>query len=146
MKRQPLFGSLLMGLILLLFQTAAAEDASQQAGTACIRGTARYRSSADTTQVPYPHAKITAWRHGTKEGLAETRADRRGRFCIEVPLGVEVDLRVWGLEEIGGTSFVCRGSANKVDPGVRAGRCGGDCIQVDIMTECTDQIPKRRRP
>ncbi len=146
MRYHPLFGSLLIGLILFLFQTAVAEDASQQGGTACIRGTVLYRSSADATHIPYPHAKITAWRHGTKEGLTGTRADRRGRFCIEVPLGLEVDLRVWGLEEIGGTSFVCRGSANKVETGATAGTCGGDCIQVDIMTECTDQIPKRRRP
>jgi hypothetical protein len=149
MKHHPLSIPLLMSLVLLFSHAATAtppEDDSKQSGTSCIRGTVWYRSPADATQVPYPRAKITAWRHGTREGLAETRADKRGRFCIEVPLGVAVDLRVWGLEDIGGTSFLCRGSSNKVESGAGAGKCGGDCIQVDIMTECTDQIPRRRRP
>ena len=144
MKQQASSISLLMSLIFLFSPLAAA--GSKPLGKSCIRGTVWYRSPVDTSKVPYARAKITAWRHGTREGLAETRADKRGRYCIEVPLGAMVDLRVWGLEEFGGSNFICSGSADKIDPGPGAGKCGGDCIQVDIMTGCTDQIPKRRRP
>jgi len=149
MKKQALSIPLLMSLILIFFQAAAvapAEDDSKSSGTACIRGTAWYRSPNDTGRVPYPRARIAAWRHGTREGLAETRADGRGRYCLEVPLGEVVDLRVWGFEDFGGTSFICRGSVDKIELGTETEKCGGDCIQVDIVTECTDQIPRRRRP
>ena len=137
---------LLMSLILPFFPAAAAEEASQQSGMACIEGTVWYRNPADGSQILYPRAKITAWRHGTQEGLTETRTDRRGRFCIEVPLGVAVDLRVWGLEDIGGTSFICRGSADSVKAGTGPVKCGGDCVRIDITAECSDQIPRRRSP
>jgi hypothetical protein len=138
-----------MSLILFFSQAVVAappEDDSKQSETACIRGSVWYRSPADATKVPYPRAKITARRHATREGLAETWADKRGRYCIEVPLGAMVDLRVWGLEDFGGTSFICRGAADKIELGPGVEKCGGGCIQVDIMTECTDQIPRRRRP
>jgi hypothetical protein len=137
---------LLMGLILLIFRAVMAEEALQQAQMACIKGTVWYRNPADGSRVPYPHASIAAWRHGTRQGLAKTRADKQGRFCIELPLGVVVDLRVWGLESFGGTSVICRGAANKIELGPEPAECGGDCVGVDITTECTDQIPRRRRP
>ncbi len=151
MKHRLLSVPLSMSLILLVSQAAVGAPPKgaperSESGTACIRGTVWYRSPGDTGRVPYPRAKVTAWRHGTREGLAETRADGKGQYCIEVSLGAEVDLRVWGLEDFGGTSFICRGSADKIVLGTGAERCGGDCIQVDIMTECTDQIPRRRRP
>ena len=149
MKRRPVSSSLLMSLILVFFQAAAAappEDDSKPSETTCIRGTVWYRSPGDTGRVPYPRAKIAAWRHGTQEGLTETRADGRGRYCLEVPLGEVVDLRVWGFEDFGGTSSICKGSVDGIELGTEAEKCGGDCIQVDIMTVCTDQIPRRRRP
>ena len=149
MKKHTFSIPLLMSLILIFSQAAAAAPPTNGAkplGTSCIRGTVWYRSPVDTSNVPYPRAKVTAWRHGTREGLTETRADKRGRYCIEVPLGAVVDLRVWGLEDFGGTSLICRGSADKIDLGTGAGKCGKDCVSVDIMTECTDQIPRRRRP
>jgi hypothetical protein len=149
MKKQALSIPLLMSLIFFFSQPAAAAppaDGAKPLETSCIRGTVWYRSPVDTSKVPYARAKVTAWRHGTREGLTEARTDSRGRYCIEVPQGTVVDLRVWGLEDFGGSSFICRGSADKIDLGTGGGKCGGDCVSVDIVTECTDQIPRRRRP
>lgn len=112
---------------------------------ACIEGTVWYRTAEESNLVPYPYANITAWRHGTDKPLGETKANEKGAYCIEVPLGnLKVDLRVWGYVRLSGKDFIFRGSRDGIDLGTNANRCGGDCIKADIMTDITDQIPQHR--
>jgi len=111
----------------------------------CIEGTVWHRTADASNPVPYPHAKISAWRHGTDKPLGETKANEKGAYCIEVPLGsFQVDLRVWGYARLKGKDFIFRGSRDGIDLGTNADRCGGDCIKADIVTDITDQIPQRR--
>jgi len=105
----------------------------------CIQGKVWYRTSTDSTLVPYPHARITAWRHGTDQPLAETKADDAGNYCIQVPLGdSRVDLRVWGMKRSQGVTYTCKGSETNIDPGASLKRCGEDCVRLDIVTDCQD--------
>lgn len=131
-----------------LLGCVTAQTPLPQAGSsfACIQGTVSYLNPVTSSVVPYPSAAVTAWRHGKDQGLAETKADKDGRFCIEVPAGSHaVDLRVWGLERFGGMSFVCEGSASHIDLGSTTGRCGsGDCLKVDIRVECRERLDRRR--
>ena len=113
---------------------------------ACIQGRVLYRSPVDATLVPYPHARISAWRHGTDQGLAETVADSAGDYCIEVPLEESgIDLRVFGVLRLSGTSYTCKGSQENLDPGETSKRCGEECIRIDILTECQEFRPRFRR-
>lgn len=112
----------------------------------CIQGTVLYRTPANSTPVPYPYAGVNAWRHGTGQGLAETKTDGAGNYCIEVPLGdFTVDLRVWGVNRVGGTSYTCKGSQNDIDPGTIRKECGEDCVRIDIVTDCDEFRPPYRR-
>ena len=108
----------------------------------CIQGTVWYRMSTDPTPVPYPYARITAWRHGTDQPLSETKADEAGNYCVEVPLGESgVDLRVWGVKRLRGTGYTCKGSENNIDAGTASKRCGEDCVKIDIITDCEEFQP-----
>lgn len=108
-----------------------------------IEGTVWYRNPIDSTLVRYPYVTVSAWRHGTGKGLAETKADGAGNYCIEVPLGsFKVDLRVWGLQRLRGTGYICKGSENDIDLGTTSKQCGGNCIRIDIMTDCNEYIPR----
>jgi hypothetical protein len=113
----------------------------------CIQGTIWYRSPVDGTMVRYPDAQISAWRHGEEdEGLAETRADSAGNYCLEVPLGEPgVDIRVFWFLRLSGKSYRCRGSKEKVDLGQSPKTCGEDCITIDIITDCQEFEPRRHR-
>ena len=112
----------------------------------CIQGTVLYRTPGNSTPVPYPYARVSAWRRGAGQGLAETKTDEAGNYCIEVPLGdFTVDLRVWGVNRVGGTSYTCKGSENDIDPGTIRKECGEDCVRIDIVTDCDEFRPPYRR-
>lgn len=113
---------------------------------ACIQGTVKYSTSVDSNPVPFSRVKITAWRHGTEQSLAETTADGAGNYCIEVPLGdFGVDLRIWGMVHLGSKSYTCTGSADNINLGTTSKKCGEDCMEVDIVAECKEFRPIRRR-
>jgi hypothetical protein len=124
-------------------QTPAAPTGSS--GT-CIQGVVSYVNPVTSAMVPYPSAAVTAWRHGKDQGLAEVKADRDGKYCIEVPAGSNtVDIRVWGLELFEGNNYVCEGSANQIDLGSMTGKCGsGNCLKVDVRAECRERAERRR--
>ena len=112
---------------------------------ACIEGLVRYRSPGSSAVVPYGNVTITAWRHDKDQALTETKSDQEGSYCIEVPLGdYTVDLRVWGLEGFEAQNYICQGSVEKIDMGKRPRKCGGDCIQVDILAGCKERVEPRR--
>jgi len=112
----------------------------------CIQGTVWYRSPEDGTRVLYPSAPVTAWRHGTRQALAETRADESGNYCIEVPMEEPgVDLRVFGIIRLSGRGFSCKGSQQNVNPGTTLKKCGEDCIRIDITAECQEFDPAYHR-
>jgi hypothetical protein len=112
----------------------------------CIQGTVWYRNPQDGTRVPYPSAQLTAWRHGTRQALAETKADERGNYCIEVPVEEPgIDLRVFGIIRLSGRGFSCKGSQQNVNPGTTVKKCGEDCIRIDITTECREFDPAYHR-
>ena len=113
----------------------------------CIQGTVLYQSPVDSAQTSYANATVTAWRRDKNEPLVETKADDKGRFCIEVPLGdFSVDLRVWGLERFEGQNYICEGSADNIALGGGPKRCGaGDCTEVSIAAHCRERLERRRR-
>jgi hypothetical protein len=112
----------------------------------CIQGTVSYRSPIDSTLVPYPTVKVTAHKHELDKPLTETTTDKAGNYCIEVPRGdFRVDLRIWGLVPLSGTQYLCRGSVDNIDLGSASQKCGEDCINFDIPTECKEFRPIRRR-
>ena len=112
----------------------------------CIQGTVWFRNPKDGTQVPYPSAPITAWRHGTRQALAQTKTDESGNYCLEVPLEESgVDLRVFGIIRLTGEAFSCKGSQKNIAPGSISKKCGEDCIRVDITTECREFEPAYHR-
>lgn len=114
--------------------------------TTCIQGTVWYRTPGDSTPVRYPYAAVSAFRHGTEEGLAETKADGAGNYCIEIPLGdFTVDLKVWGVQRLERQSYTCKGSELNINPGTRPRKCGEECKKIDIMTECREFRPPYRR-
>ncbi len=112
---------------------------------ACIQGTVWYRPSADSNPIPYPFAAITAWRHGTDQPLGETRTDGAGNYCIEVPIGEQVDLRIWGVQRLQGTSYTCKGSEDNINPGTTLNECGGNCTRIDVFADCGEFEPPYRR-
>jgi hypothetical protein len=142
---------LMVSFILLLSLTVGcshtqADKTPESLETTCIQGTVRYRTPDDSTPVRYPFATITAFRHGTDEGLVETKADGAGNYCIEVPLGnYTVDLKVWGVQRLERKSYTCKGSELNIDPGTAPRKCGRDCVKVDILTECGEFRPPYRR-
>ena len=150
MKRYHHFAHVL-GFILLSTVIAGCgakqiERPTEALESTCVRGTVWYRGPTHSPLVRYPHAKITAWRHETDNPLGETRADKSGNYCIEVPAGdFRMDLRVWGLKDLGSVSYTCKGSVNGIELGTGAMKCGDECIEIDIVTDCRKFIPRRRR-
>jgi hypothetical protein len=131
----------------MVFGCATEQPTAPSPGTevTCIEGVVRYRSPIDSTVVPYRNATITAWRSDKDQALTETKADQEGNYCIEVPLGdYTVDLRIFGLERFEAQNYICQGSMDKIDVGKRPRKCGGDCIQVDILAECRKRVEPRR--
>jgi hypothetical protein len=91
---------------------------------------------------------VTVWRHGTEQAVGEVVADQRGNYCLEVPLaGGRADLRVWGLVNFGGKNYTCRTEINNIALSGISKRCGSgqECTRMDIMTECSEFVPARRR-
>jgi hypothetical protein len=111
----------------------------------CIQGTVRYQTPTGSSSVPYPYARITAWQHGTDQPLGETEADGAGKYCIEVPLGAQVELKIWGVQRLQGETYTCKGSEENIAPGNISKECGGDCIRIDIITDCGEFQPPYRR-
>jgi len=150
MKNHDRFG-LVIGFALLFSITVGCSSVQvptppEDFEPTCIQGTVWYRTPNDATPVRYPHARVSAWRHGTDQGLAETIADSGGNYCIEVPLGDSgVDLRVFGLLRLSGKGYMCKGSKENVDPGETSKRCGEDCLEIDILTECQEFQPRYHR-
>ncbi len=112
----------------------------------CFQGTVRYRNPSDEQLVPFPHVKVTAWRHNTKDQpFAEAMANAAGNYCLEVPLGeYGVDIRVWGMVNLGSKSYTCTASENDIKPGKTKKKCGEDCATVNLVAECKVFIPTRR--
>ncbi len=112
----------------------------------CFQGTVSYRLSEDSRAVPFANVKVTAWRHNTKDQpFAEAMADAAGNYCLEVPLGeYGVDIRVWGMVNLGNKSYTCTVSANDIKLGKTKKKCGEDCATVDLLAECREFIPTRR--
>jgi len=116
------------------------------ASMTCIQGIVTYANPINSSRVPYANAAITAWQPGKDRALAETKADKAGNFCIEIPLGGNrVDLRVWGLERFERTDYVCEGSVADIDLGSINRECGkGNCLKVDITAQCRERVDRRR--
>ena len=119
---------------------------SAGSATTCIQGVVTYVHPVTSTTVSYSFAPVAAWRQGKDLGLAETRADKDGNFCIEVPTGSDtVDLRVWNLELFEGKNYVCEGAANNIVLRSATGKCGsGTCLKVDVRAECRERTERRR--
>jgi hypothetical protein len=110
----------------------------------CIQGKVWMKSPIDSSQVPYGGVIVNAWRHGKDLALAETKTDGDGNYCIEVPAGdFRVDLRVWGMERMGGKSYICEGSVQNIDPGKTPKKCGEDCFKTDIVIQCKERADRR---
>jgi hypothetical protein len=124
-------------------QKTAAPGGSE---VACIQGVVSHINPGAFTAVPYSYVIVTAWRHGKDQGLAEVKADRDGRYCIEVPADANtVDLRAWGTERFEGKSYVCEGAADNIDVGSVASKCGsGKCLTIDITAQCKERVDRRR--
>ena len=112
----------------------------------CIQGTVWMKNPYDGSPSRYPGAKVTVWRHGTDDPLGESVAGPKGNYSILVPMGdFHADLRVWGLMMIRGKNHTCKMSVNNIDLGTVPRACGRDSIRMDIMTECKEYVPARRR-
>ena len=112
----------------------------------CFQGTVQYRHPVESSLVPFVNVKVSAWRHDeTKKPFAEAMADAKGKYCLEVPLGdYGVDIRVWGMVNLGGKSYTCTASEDDVKLGQTSRRCGQDCITVDLVASCSEFVPRRR--
>lgn len=118
----------------------------QYAEPVCIRGTVRYSNPGDANLVPLANVKVSAWRHNeTKKPFTETMADAAGKYCLEVPLGeYAVDIRVWGMVNLGSKSYTCTASEDDIKLGKTSRKCGEDCITADLVASCREFIPTRR--
>ncbi|KPK19391.1 MAG: hypothetical protein AMK69_24300 [Nitrospira bacterium SG8_3] len=112
----------------------------------CIQGTLSYRLPEETRAVPFANVKVTAWRHNeTKKPFAEAMAGAAGKYCLEVPLGdYGVDIRVWGMVNLGNKSYTCTASEDDIKLGKTTKKCGSDCATVDLVASCREFIPTRR--
>ncbi len=140
------------GLIILLFAILGGCVPKPSAGlgsdmdATCVQGSVSYQSPIDASSVPYPSATVSAWKKDAEKSLSEARTDQRGNYCIEFPIGdFSVDLRVWGMVFLEGKTYICQGSESEFDPGKTSLSCGDDCKVVDIVTECKERVPGRRR-
>lgn len=121
--------------------------AVDHAGTdkTCIQGTVKYMNPVSAAWGPYGNAAVTAWQPEKDRALVETKTDKEGNYCIEVPLGGPVDLRVWGLERFERTNFICEGSVSNIDAGSISKACGaGNCLKVDITVQCRERVERVR--
>jgi hypothetical protein len=110
----------------------------------CIQGKVWMKSPIDSKQVAYARVGVNAWRHDKDLALVETKTDKEGSYCIEVPVGdFRVDLRVWGMERLEGKSYICQGSVQNIDPGKTPKKCGEDCFKIDILTQCEESTDRR---
>jgi hypothetical protein len=110
----------------------------------CIQGKVWMKNPVDSNQVPYGGVTVNAWMHDKELALAETKTDSDGNYCIEVPVAdFRLDLRVWGMERMGGQSYICQGSVQNIDPGKTPKKCGEDCFKTDIMTQCQERQDRR---
>ncbi|UCB48193.1 MAG: hypothetical protein JSW56_13730 [Deltaproteobacteria bacterium] len=112
----------------------------------CIQGTVQYRLPDESNLVPFANVKVTAWRHNeTRNPFAEAMADAAGNYCLEVPLReYGVDIRVWGMVNLGNKSYTCTASENDIKLGKTTKKCGEDCATVNLVAECKEFIPTRR--
>jgi hypothetical protein len=112
----------------------------------CIQGTVRYRTPGDANLIPFSNVKVSAWRHDeTKKPFAEAMAEADGKYCLEVPLGdYGVDIRVWGMVNLGGKSYTCTASEDNIKLEKTTKKCGEDCTTVHLVAECKEFIPTRR--
>jgi hypothetical protein len=141
-----------IGVILLLVIILGGCATPQSVGSGgdmdvtCVRGRVSYQSPIDASSVPYPSATVSAWKKEAEKPLSEARTNQGGNYCIEIPIGdFRVDLRVWGLVFLEGTTYICQGSESNFNPGKTPLSCGADCKVVDIMTECKERVPSPRR-
>ena len=127
---------------------SAPQTAVEHSGTAttCIQGIVNYVNPISSVGGPYGNATITAWQSGKDSALVETKADKEGNYCIEIPLGGKrVDLRVWGLDRFERTDYVCEGSVPDIDLGSINRECGkGNCLKLDITAQCRERVDRRR--
>lgn len=111
----------------------------------CIQGVVFYRSPVDSSLVPFSNIKVAAWRLEPEQPLVETQADASGNYCIEVPLGdFKMELRVWGMVNLGKTSYTCSGAKKIIALGTIPKECGGNCIRLDMIADCGEFKPTRR--
>jgi hypothetical protein len=104
----------------------------------------------DAKETPYPGAVVSAWIHGTQQGLVEAKADESGNYCMDIPSGTyAVDLRVWGylhLAEMPAKDYTCKGSADMIDLGTSPTKCGTSiCKKMDIQAGCDEFFIRRTR-
>ncbi len=142
-----ILGTYLLSLSALIFGCAPTQvkRPPEDFEPTCIQGKVWYRTPADSNPVPYPYAPVTAWQHGTDQPLGETKTDGAGNYCIEVPIGEQVDLRIWGVRRLQGTSYTCKGSEEDIAPGKISQECGEDCLRIEIDTDCGEFEPPYRR-
>jgi hypothetical protein len=115
--------------------------------TTCLKGQVWYRNPIDSAQVRYSNATVTAWHHENDKPIVDTKTDKRGNYCMEVPLGdFSVDLRVWGTKYLKDSTYVCDGSEDNIDMGSTPKKCGEDCLEINIMTDCRKFVPRRHVP
>jgi hypothetical protein len=112
----------------------------------CFQGTVQYRLPEKSNIVPFANVKVSAWRHNeTKKAFAEAMTDATGKYCLQVPLGdYGVDIRVWGMVNLGSKSYTCTASQDDVKLGKTSRKCGEDCITADLVASCSEFKPTRR--
>lgn len=126
--------------------TPSQAPVSQAVDTRCIQGTAWYKSPLDGSQVRYPKVKVAAWRLDAEKPLIEAQTDQNGDYCMEVPYGdYDVAVRVWGTLPVLRKTYLCNGSQEGIDLKASGKKCGGECMKVDIFTECKEFVPSKHR-
>ena len=112
----------------------------------CFQGNVQYRLPGESSLAPFANVKVSAWRHNeTKKPFAEAMANATGKYCLEVPLGdYGVDIRVWGMVNLGNKSYTCTASEDDIKPGEKTKKCGEDCTTVNLIAECREFKPTRR--
>ena len=122
------------------------ESVGGNLGSTCVQGRVSYQSPIDASSVTYPSATVSAWKKDAEKALSEAQTDQRGNYCIEIPLvDHKVELRVWGLVFLEGTTYICQGSESNFVPDKTPLSCGADCKAVDIVTECKERVTSPRR-
>jgi len=114
--------------------------------TTCIQGTVTYRSPQDSSPVPCVAATVSLTVPGKDRPFMDTRTDKRGRYCLNVPIShVRVDMKVWGLTYMNKENYICQGEKTGIDLGSRPRKCGEGCLELDVVVECKEGYLRRRR-